>query len=807
EAMAVEDRESLFDYFSGIKSGFAKKTNFKNIGTQLITFDGRSLIRSWDLKSYGQNLANSPFVRRAMEKKQAFGALGIGDRGVGVLSISPIFDGDEFAGMVSMVQGLASVAKSFRKEHENGEWVLLVDRRYVKDRYGKMPVIDNNEPIDKHYILASNRWFKPEAVQELKKIYRPMDGDKQEVYTADGHVVVDVPAYDETGNIFGRHIFLMPKSVYSQPITTAMNQAWLSLAGVLLGILILTIALVIAVNRMVIRPLARVQKTAGEITDSGDFSIRAEVSSEDEVGKTAMAINLLLEQVSDALNESNAAVEAIAAGDFSKRINGEYHGDLDKLKRGVNHSIDNVDQVVKGLARVMQAMRDGDFNIQIDNNASGEYYKIMNNAQQAMAETNNIIVEINEVMEYMRQGKFKHRVEVDANGDLNVLKTRINASMTALNEAMDDITRVVVAQSEGDLTQSITNEYHGDLRLLKDAVNQSLEKLSTIVSQAMVAADVVNTAAEEVAKGAEDLSSRVQRQAAALEETSSSMEEMNSAVQNNTDNSHQASGAMQEVQSESVQANEVMQKTIEAMNAIQESSHKISDIVLLIDSIAFQTNLLALNAAVEAARAGEHGRGFAVVAGEVRSLAQKSADAAKDIKGLINESVERVDEGTRLASASGEVLNTITSRVEDVTKMIKQIAQASEEQAKGVEQVHQAISDIDGTTQQNAALVEQTSAAAESMSDQATELSQNMAFFKTNQSPSSVRPSINKLSNAGQAPDKKEGEKVAQISVKRDQQSSEKHDTATEQQSAVKSEPKTMAPKASSGGEDEWEDF
>jgi len=185
------------------------------------------------------------------------------------------------------------------------------------------------------------------------------------------------------------------------------------------------------------------------------------------------------------------------------------------------------------------------------------------------------------------------------------------------------------------------------------------------------------------------------------------------------------------VQTKTQQGAGVMQQTIASMNAIQQSSHKIADIVSLIDGIAFQTNLLALNAAVEAARAGDHGRGFAVVAGEVRALAQKSAEAAKDIKHLIDESVGRINEGTELASQSGEMLNGIHGAIEEVVTMIEQIAQASQEQAQGVGQVHQAITNIDQVTQQNAALVEETTASTESLTQEADNLRQNMAFFQT----------------------------------------------------------------------------
>jgi methyl-accepting chemotaxis protein len=268
------------------------------------------------------------------------------------------------------------------------------------------------------------------------------------------------------------------------------------------------------------------------------------------------------------------------------------------------------------------------------------------------------------------------------------------------------------------------------LGFLAAAINRSADKIKAIVSDAVQSAHVVNDAAGQVSRGSADLSSRVQEQAAALERTSSTMNQMTTAVQSNTRNAQQAARQADDVKAKAVQGAAVMQQTIDAMSAIRESSHKISDIVSLIDGIAFQTNLLALNAAVEAARAGEHGRGFAVVAGEVRSLAGKSADAAKDIKHLINDSVQRIEAGTHLADQSGEMLQDINQAIGQVTDSIGQIATASGEQAQGIAQVHHAIHDIDQMTQENAALVEETTAAAESLGEQASVLQRNMSFFK-----------------------------------------------------------------------------
>ena len=314
-----------------------------------------------------------------------------------------------------------------------------------------------------------------------------------------------------------------------------------------------------------------------------------------------------------------------------------------------------------------------------------------------------------------------------------------NAHTKLLESVIKDASRVLNGFSNGDLTLKMARHLEEDedslfrqnIELLDGSLSNMADKLKGVISQALEASQIVNNASSEVSRGALDLSQRIQQQAAALEETSATMNEMSSAVETNTGHAQNASKVAEEVRGQASDGTAVMQQTISAMNSIQESSHKIAEIVTLIDGIAFQTNLLALNAAVEAARAGDHGRGFAVVAGEVRALAQKAAEAARDIKSLIEESVGRVDQGTQLASQSGEMLESISASVEEVAKMISQIAQASEEQTEGINQVHQAISQIDQVTQQNAALVEETTAASESMSEQAGALDRNMRFFNT----------------------------------------------------------------------------
>jgi methyl-accepting chemotaxis protein len=295
------------------------------------------------------------------------------------------------------------------------------------------------------------------------------------------------------------------------------------------------------------------------------------------------------------------------------------------------------------------------------------------------------------------------------------------------NEAQSAVGKAI----EGDLTVRINETgKEGFFKALASGVNRLLENMAHVIESMSLAAAEVRTGAEEISRGNANLSQRTEEQASSLEETASSMEEMTSTVRNNAENAEQANTLASAAREQAERGGQVVGAAVTAMGEINASSKKIADIIIVIDEIAFQTNLLALNAAVEAARAGDHGRGFAVVASEVRSLASRSAEAAKEIKTLIQDSVAKVNEGTKLVDDSGKALEEIVQRVTMVTDVMSQIASSSREQASGIEQVNKAITTMDDVTQQNAALVEEASAAAEALTDQASNLSQLISRYK-----------------------------------------------------------------------------
>ena len=381
-------------------------------------------------------------------------------------------------------------------------------------------------------------------------------------------------------------------------------------------------------------------------------------------------------------------------------------------------------------------------------------------------------------------GQLESRIDsAQYEGFMKGLADNINSLMDAVVAPINEAITVAQALSDGDLTQTMDGEYSGEFLALSNAMNGSIENLSNMVDEIRSASTNVFDSAREIAEGNNELSHRTESQASSLEETASAMEELTSTVQQNAENASQASVLAGTVMTKASDGGGVVKNAIMAMSDINKSSKKIADIISVIDEIAFQTNLLALNAAVEAARAGEQGRGFAVVAAEVRNLAQRSAGAAKEIKGLINDSVEAVGQGTTLVDETGKTFTELVSSIEEVSKMINDIDSAGKEQSAGIGEVSAAVSQMDEMTQQNAALVEEASASSKSMEEQAQLLLDQVDFF-----------------NNGE-----EEEPVLQRAPKRNQSPKRAGNTSIKAKTNTQSRAKPSRAKTNS--DDEWEEF
>ena len=343
----------------------------------------------------------------------------------------------------------------------------------------------------------------------------------------------------------------------------------------------------------------------------------------------------------------------------------------------------------------------------------------------------------------------------------------------------------------GDLSVSLDVKT-GDTTSIMYSLQVMQDSLRKIVSDIKGSVDAIDTSSKEIAQGNTDLSQRTEEQAASLEETAASMEQLTSTVKQNAENAKQANQLARGASEVASKGGAVVGQVVGTMSSINESSRKIVDIISVIDGIAFQTNILALNAAVEAARAGEQGRGFAVVAAEVRNLAQRSAAAAKEIKALIGDSVEKVEDGTKLVDQAGKTMEEIVNAVKRVTDIMAEISAASAEQSTGIEQINQAITQMDEVTQQNAALVEEAAAAAELLSEEAQHLAQSASVFKLNSSSGSSQPQARRVARPVAGPAAKPAARPAA-----------RHEAAPARKLAAK--PRTLAQKGNDG--EEWAEF
>ena len=443
-------------------------------------------------------------------------------------------------------------------------------------------------------------------------------------------------------------------------------------------------------------------------------------------------------------NEIKEIVHAAADGDFSRRLNlDDKEGFTRELSGNINQLLQTSDTGLNEVLRVLGAISSGDLSQKITSEYHGTFGALKDYCNNTVTVLDNIVTQLQNVVSEANRGNFK--VSIDGrgmSGFQSEIADGINGLMKTSETGLNEVLRVLAALAKGDLTENITNDYQGTFGQLKDYSNTTVESLKQLIGQIKDAVDSINTASREIAMGNQDLSQRTEEQASSLEETASSMEELTSTVKHNADNAQQASKLAVSASTYATKGGEVVRGSVQTMAEISESSKRIAEIIGVIDGIAFQTNILALNAAVEAARAGEQGRGFAVVAGEVRNLAQRSANAAKEIKELINDSVAKVENGTAQVNEAGNTMEDIVRGVKQVTDIMAEISAASAEQSGGIEQVNQAITQMDEITQQNAALVEQAAAAAESLQEQAEHLAQAVGAFKMEKGSYSARLSL-----------------------------------------------------------------
>jgi methyl-accepting chemotaxis protein len=478
------------------------------------------------------------------------------------------------------------------------------------------------------------------------------------------------------------------------------------------------------------RALTRLAR-ASRMLAHGQFPERIELRSGDELQTIADETARVTATLQGFDRAQRDIAERHARGDTDARIDAvQFEGSFREMAAALNDAFEGHIRVQQRMAEVVGHYARGDLSVQIED-MPGRRAEISSAVNQVRERLQRVNHEILALAGAAARGDFAVR------GDATGLEFAYADMVNGMNQLMEnaagglgELDRFMAALASGDLRERMHGQFDGMFARLRDSAHQTAEQLGGTVLRIQRSADAISNAAAEIGQGNSELSSRTERQAAALEETVGSATATAASVQRNTGNAERASGLAAEARTRAEQGGEVMVRTVSTMRALQESSRRIHEIIGLIDGIAFQTNILALNAAVEAARAGEQGRGFAVVASEVRSLAQRSAAASRDIGQLIARSVHDIGDGTRMAEEAGARMGEVVGSVSDVAEIMRSIAEASREQAGEIGQISSAIAQMDGNTQQNAALAEEASAAAHSLETEVGNLVEVIATFR-----------------------------------------------------------------------------
>jgi methyl-accepting chemotaxis protein len=525
----------------------------------------------------------------------------------------------------------------------------------------------------------------------------------------------------------------------STRISEDIHTAKIALICALVASLVLGISMSVLITRSITGPLNAAVRAA-EAVAQGDLSSEIETGATDEVGQLLKAASGMVTTLRRVIVAQQEMARAHEAGEIDARIPAEeFTGVYATMAEGVNNMVAAHIDVNDRMANVIKHYAVGDFTVDLPP-LPGKKAALTAICAEAKKNLVGMQDEIVGLSQAAARGDFGVRGNAERfQNAFRDMVTDLNQLMEVCDHSLRDVGRVLGAIAQGNLTETIDAEYQGTFGELKNDANLTVGELSRIVTKIREASEAINVAAKEIATGNADLSSRTEQQATSLETTAASMEELTSTVKANAENARQATQLASSASEVAGEGGKVVGEVVRTMQDISTSSKKIADIIGVIDGIAFQTNILALNAAVEAARAGEQGRGFAVVATEVRSLAQRSAAAAKEIKGLIGDSVIKVEAGSRLADGAGKTMQDVVRSVERVASIIGEISAASQEQSAGIEQVNQAIAQMDRVTQQNAALVEEAAAAAASTEEQASGLVATVGVFRTSANPRALK--------------------------------------------------------------------
>ncbi|MEP9433957.1 methyl-accepting chemotaxis protein [Xanthomonas euvesicatoria] len=516
-----------------------------------------------------------------------------------------------------------------------------------------------------------------------------------------------------------------------QAVATARGFAMLMVMSTVVALLLgATIAFLL--TRSVVLPLRQSLRLAQRIND-GDLRSQDAATGNDESGQLLRAMQQMQRRLQEVIWAQRSMAARHDAGEISYRTDPQgFPGEYGDMVQDTNALVHAHVQTQLRMTQVMGSYAIGDLTQDIEQ-YPGEKSAITATMQQVKRNLQAINAQIQELTQAACAGDFALRGKAETfEHDFRLMVENLNTMMATSDTNLASFSGLLRAIADGDLTVRMSGNFHGVVASMRDDANSTVHRLTDIVTRIQTTSNSISFAAEDIASGNQQLAQRSEQQAASLEETAASMEELTSTVKQNAEHATRANQLARGAAAIASEGRDVVGQVIEQMSGIEVSSRRIADIISVIDGIAFQTNILALNAAVEAARAGEQGRGFAVVASEVRTLSHRSSDAAKEIKRLIDDSVQRVADGSTLVHTAGTTMGEIVTSVQHVTDIMAHISAASQEQAGGIEQVNHTIAQMDETTQHNVRLVEAASTAAHALEQHSAQLTRAVEVFKVN---------------------------------------------------------------------------
>ncbi|SFI10455.1 X-X-X-Leu-X-X-Gly heptad repeat-containing protein [Tindallia magadiensis] len=509
----------------------------------------------------------------------------------------------------------------------------------------------------------------------------------------------------------------------SEALVTA-NRLMITMIILTIGALLLAVIIIVFSSKSITKPIQELVGVAEKLA-VGNTKVEVVADSTDEIGQLK---NAFAKTIGNQQHDAEIAM-AIASGNLDLEI--QIMSEDDELAKSLREAVTAIRALVQDTRNLAEAAIEGKLDTRADaNRHNGDFALVIQGVNETLDAVIDPIKEASAVLEEMSQGNLKKRVTGNYKGDHALIKNALNSTLEAISGYVTEISDVLTEMANKNMNVGIEKEYKGDFQAIKEALTLIIDSLNEVLAEVNEAADQVTSGSGQVADSSQQLSQGATEQASSVEQITASMEELSAQTTQNANNAGEANDISQKAMNDAEQGNQQMKEMLKSMQEINESSNKISKIIKVIDEIAFQTNILALNAAVEAARAGQHGKGFAVVAEEVRNLAARSADAARETTEMIETSIEKVGSGTEIANKTAEALENIVNGVADAARLVGEIADASNEQASGIEEVNQAIMQVSQVVQTNSATSEEAAAASEELSSQAQLLKESVNQFR-----------------------------------------------------------------------------